>query len=614
MLSACLAAPVWLSPLLAQNPSAAVLAGGAPKLLDCIEAPYAYVALETAASNQAVGSSSAVQKLLADPSLDVIFGGATNPDGSQTGSRQALSLLRTMMGRGASQMELAMTGILARQGRPLLVLRARLSHDQASILRLKLEGSASQARPSRKFGDTQSYTFDNGANRGAGEVFEMALVGDDLVVGNDTSALREVLEPQPMQTGTQPVRRVLSADPRFLSLKKRLQVPAGSLIAYGDWQRLGQRLQSYLGGAPAQLLSSSGLGSARSVMIGIAPAKQDFAATLLLDFAFAEGRVADGQRPAHAPLASGVAGGRQGLGFDGWFDATSPVSAKTLLRELPRSGLGGMVLSVDLAAVAAHSPRNAHMVWDLRDAYTGFGLSFERNLLDRLASRGTVQLHFDAHSEPATDDTSTQEGKPEEGKPGGRTIDRSAADPSAADPSGRGAGVALAAVHPVYSVRAKSRTAAEDLFDDLRRVVEATDFGHFEVVKDAKGKRLLDIIQLTGPRVVGMRARLSAFVALHDDSVLFAEDKATLVQAQQELRRGKPHGRRDQVAANAIKTIGGDRVAGLFDLDLDPLFQRIASALKGVDLSALPKRHIGYLDTDRHQGGAVVRIRVLSAK
>tara|TARA_R110002096_G_scaffold13763_2_gene48451 strand:- start:1283 stop:3148 length:1866 start_codon:yes stop_codon:yes gene_type:complete len=588
------------SPRAARQTAQAALQG-APKLLDCIEAPYAYVALDGDALGSSKGDGgNTVQKLLADPSLDAIFGGGDEAAASN-GSLQSLSLVRSMLRRGASELELAMTGIVARKGQPLLVLRARLRQDAANALRLSLEGASSVAVRSRKLGDHQTYTMPSAGNaaggpaaggrvrRGAGavgpgDIVELALVGNDLIVANDSSAMREVLVPQPNRTGTAPVRRVLSADPRFNALRKRLDVPAGSLLAYGDWHRLGRRLQSYLGGVPAQLLNSSGLGSARSVMMTLAPAKQDFAVTLLLDFEI-------GKAKAKAKA--------KGPGIDGWFAATEPVSAKTLLRELPRSGLGGMVLSVDLAAVADHSPRSACMVWDLRDAYRAFGLGYERNVLARLASRGTVQLHFD----PAGTSNSV---------PAGTSVDGSSGNNSSSGKNHRG--IAVATVSPVYSVRAKSRTAAEDLFSDMRRVVTKTSFGEFVTVKDAKGKRLCDVIHLHGKK-----GQFSAYVCVSGDSVLLAQDQDTLVQVHGERRRNKPRNRRDQSAGKAIKAIGGDHVAGLFDVDLAPLFQRIelalnASALNGVDLSSLPKRHIGYLDTDRQVDGAVVRIRVLSSK
>lgn len=543
-------------------------AKGSPRLLDSVEAPYAYVSLGSAGDDSA--PANAVRKLLADPSLDAVFAGESTT--GKSGGSQALALVRGMLSRGAVEIELAMTGIVGRRGSPLLVLRARLKPGLAANLRSKLEETTLLAVPNRKLGGTQTYTLRSGHKRSGqkrdakpGETVELAMVGNDLVVGNDGSAMREVLVPQPNVTSAKPGRRVLSADPRFRSLRKRLDVPEGSLVAFGDWQRLGRRLQSSLDGAPAQLLSGSGLGSARSIMMTIAPAtkaqaknkKGDFAATLLLDFDV------DTDNGAHDART-----------IKGWFAATEPVAAKQLVRELPRGGLGGLVLSVDLMAVADNSPRSSHMVWDLRDAYTGFGLDYNRNLLGRLASQGTVQMHFGPR----------------------RKTDGE-----------------LAVVTPVYSVRAKSRTAAKDIFSDLRRVVESTNFGKFQVVKDKKGRRQLDVIHL-----VGARGQMSAFVCVHEDTMLLAQDEQTLVQVLQELRRSRP-GRRDSLVTGAVKSIGGGNVAGLFDLDLNPLFQHISAAFKGgplgrVDLSALPKRHVGYLDTDSRQDGAVVRIRLLSSR
>ena len=538
-------------------------------MLDSVEAPYAYVSLGSTGDAKESASQNAVRKLLADPSLDAVFGGSgAGSDSKHGGGSQALSLVRGMLSRGAIELELAMTGIVGKRGTPLLVLRARLRHELAGTLRSKLEETTQLAVPNRTLGGHQTYTLRSNRARTrdakVGETVELAMVGDDLVVGNDGSAMREVLEPLPNQTSAQPVRRVLSVDPRFRSLRKRLDVPKGSLFAYGDWQRLGRRLQSSLIGAPAQLLSGSGLGSARSIMMTIAPAKKnDFSATLLLDF----------------DTEVGAADARI---IKGWFAATEPVAAKQLVRELPRGGLGGLVLSVDLMAVADNSPRSSHMVWDLRDAYTSFGLNYSRNLIGRLASRGAVQMHFGPVASKQ--------------KTGG---DQNA---------GNEDGACLGGITPVYSVRAKSRTAASDIFSDLRRVVESTNFGKFVVAKDAKGKRQADVIHLSGAQ-----GQMSAFVCVHEDSLLLAEGQQTLVQVLQEMRRSRP-ARRNSFVTSAVKSIGGGHVAGLFDLDLNPLIQHISSALNGADLSALPKRHIGYLDTDTRQDGAVVRIRLLSSR
>lgn len=539
---------------------------GAPQLKDCVERPYAYISLDASPPRgktvKGKQAHTSVRNLLSNPSLDVLFtGDAAGKPQEAGGSTRALSMVRGMLSKGASQIELALTGIVGRAGKPLLVLRVRLDHDQAGLLRGLLEGQAELAEPNRKLGGHQTFTLRGNRGQGPGEVVEMALVGDDFVVGNDTSAMREVLDPQPQTTSAGEQRQVLSANKQFQQLRKRLDVPPGSLLAYGDWQRLGRRLQSSMSGAHAELLASSGLGSARSVMMTIAPASKEqskkadeaFAATLLLDFEFdAPGR------------------GRGRGGIDGWFAATQPVAAKQLMKELPRAGLGGLVLSVDLRSVASHSPRTSHLYWDLREAFSNFGLDFQRNVLGRLVSRGTVQLHF-----------------------------------------GEG-GDAFAAVSPVYAVRAKNRRVAQDLFTDMRRVVEENEIGKLIELKDEKGKRKLELLQLTG-----RGKAFSAFLMVHDDSLLLAREQETLAQLFEELKsRPRSRSRRDQLASNAIKSIGGEDVAGLFDLDLAPMFERIMAALgsPNVDLSALPKRHVGYLATDRSEDGAVVRVRVLSSR
>ena len=552
---------------------------GAPELKDCVERPYAYIRLDASpprGRNANRRDHAAVRKLLSNPSLDLLFtgdlqatgtgesgsGNTGGNTGSEAGSSRALSMVRGMLSKGASQIELALTGIVGRAGKPLLVLRARLEHDQADRLRLVLEQTAALATPNRKLGGHQTFTLRGGRGQGAGDVVEMAMVGDDFVVGNDTSAMREVLEPQPATTSAGGQRQVLSANKQFQQLRKRLEVPPGSLLAYGDWKRLGRRLQSSMTGAHAELLASSGLGSARSVMMTIAPASKEqskkadeaFAATLLLDFEFDASE--------------------RGGGIDGWFAATQPVPARQLMKELPRTGLGGLVLSVDLRAVASHSRRTSHLYWDLREAFSNFGLDFQRNVLGRLVSRGTVQLHFGKRHFGASGD-------------------------------------AFAAVSPVYAVRAKNRRAAQDLFSDMRRVVEETEIGKLVEFTDEAGKRKVELLRLTG------RANaFSAFLMVHDDTLLLTREQETLAQLFEELKRPRSRNRRDQLASNAIKSIGGEDIAGLFDVDLSPLFERIMAALgtSDVDLSTLPRRHVGYLATDRSEDGAVVRVRVLSSR
>ncbi len=526
----------------------------APRLLDTVERPYAYVRFDAPAPDAGEPEQASVRNLLADPSLDVLFRGEASVGGSEAGgSSRALSMVRGMLRRGAGEIELALTGIVGRSGTPLLILRARLEHDQADRLRLVFRETDALAAPNRELGGHQTYTLRGGRDSGPGQTVEMALVGDDFVVGNDARAMREVLEPLAGGTSAGGARQVLSHSPAFLRLRERLDLPSGSLLAFSDWQRLGKRLQSSMSGAHAELLASSGLSSARSLMASIVPEARgdgDFSASLLLDFEF----------------DSDSAGGRE---IDGWFASTEPVAAKELLRELPRAGLGGLVVSVDLRAVASHSRKTSHLYWDLRDAFRDFGLDFERNVLSRLASRGTVQLHL---SEDGAGDAS---------------------------------------VAPIYSVRAKSRSKAQDLFSDIRRVVEDNGIGELLDAGAKRSRRARGMLKLWG------RDRaLAAYVAVHDDALLFANRREALEQLLEELGQKGRRGRRDASVAKAVKSIGGEQVAGLFDLDLGPVFSHLAAAFGGedVDFSSLPRRHTGYLATEPSESGAVVRVRLLSSR
>lgn len=584
-----------LRPLSAVCLLAATAAVQAPRLVDSIEAPYAYISLDGpvvgaepvgGGANEALGP---VRQLLANPALDALFASRGRAAGERaaTGSTRALTLVRGMLVRGAGDIELALTGIAGSAGQPLLVMRVRLQRDAAQRLTASL-AEAQLAVSHRQVGDHATYRLRRDvaesaaepAGDGPGDVVELALLGDDLVIGNDGSAMLEVLQRPTGGTSAAPARRVLSADPRFQALRQRLAVPNGSLLVYGDWDRLGRRLQAGLEGAPGQLLGGSGLGSARAVMMSIAPANADFSATLLLDFvpgaaapATPAGEWPDRHRHEPGTAADGF------RGIDGWLAAAEPVPARTLVREVPRAGLGGLVLSVDLAAVGARSPRTAHLLWDLREAFVHSGLDFERNVLDRLGGRGLVQLQF---------------------------------EPPRGDEPGAAGLAAAGTISPVYALRATSRKAALDLFRDLQRVVDARGLGRLVGSRDGRGRQKPDVLELRGTEHA-----FGAFATVVDDLLLVGPDLAAVLQAHDDVRRGaKSRGQRDPLVANAIQSIGGESVAGLFDLDLAPLFEQLATTLPGVDLSALPKRHIGYLDIDSADAdnATVVRICVLSSR
>ena len=583
--------PVWTLALLTAPVVAQV-----PRLVDTIAAPVAYLCLEamppaTGGTTSGAGREAGpVQKLLADPSLDALFGSPAAA-ASASGSTRALALVRGVLARSSGELELVLTGIVPSAGQPLLVLRARLQRDQADSLQMALDANE-LAAPARRLGGRTTYRLHSETKAtGPGQEVELALVGADLVVGNDSMAMQEVLEPGPAVTSAQRASKALAGDTRFVAMRQRLPIAPGALWMYGDWQRLGQRIEGSLEGLPGLLMGSSGLGSARAVMASVAAAQTDFTATLLLDF--------DGQPVARqpGPVAGPGRDGRSGpprprdreyeSGFDGWFAAVQPVAARSLLAELPSGGLGGLVLSVDLASVAGRSHDGAHLLRDLHRAFDEYGLDFQRNLLSRLGARGTVQLHV-----------------------------------------GRGDGAAT--VDAVYAVRTRNKKAATDLFADLRRVCEPAGLGIASVrdVKDREGngagreRRVVELLEL---RANGPKGRGGAmFVAALEDSLLVSADDESLVALVDDLRRddprrsGKPRGKRVDGTAAAIAAIGGENVAGLFDVDLQPLFDQLTAALVGsnvpADLSALPKRHVGFLDLQPRDGGTFVRVRVLSSR
>jgi len=579
------------------------------RLVDLIESPMLYVSLEGDDGARRAGApgadtSSPVQRLLADPAFDALFAPGTG-SAAPGAAGKALTLVRGVLARSSGDLEIALTGVVPAAGQPLLVLRARLLGDEAERLKGLFEATSPGQKlvePHRVLGGRQTYTLLGSDGRGSrttagpGELVELALVGTDLMVANDTTAMQELLQPAQRTTTS---RRVLAADPRFQSLKKRLDVPPGSLLVYGDWQRLGQRLQTSSEGMPAFLLEWSGLGSARGVMASLSGVDANFTGTMLLDFDRPPAdRPADrgkpdagkadigkpdlGRRPGTGPGRDGRPPRRDDRdGIDGWFAAAQSVPARSLLDELPGGGLGGLVLAVDLADIAMRSRRGEHMLHHLREAFREYGLDFERNVLGKLGERGTVQLLFR-----------------------------------------RGEGAAATELVSVYSARAKSRKAAAELFADLRRAAEQHGLGKIVGGATAAG-RGPEVLELAEWRRGAPTGGPPTYVAVHEDSVLLAFDAQTIAEVVEEYKStAKARSKRDAVVGGAISTIGGDTVSGLFDLDLTPVFEHVAAHVGNAlgapatkfDLSRIPHRHIGFLDLQPREGGVVLRICVLSSR
>lgn len=538
---------------------AAALPAQAPRLVDSLAAPLAYLSLDAGASATR-GQPGAVQRLLADPAFGVLLGptDATGPAAAEpNGGKQALALVRGLLTRSVGELEIALTGVVPDRGQPLLVLRVRLQERESKRLQQVLD-TGELATPGRRFGARQAYRLRGvDARDELGHEVELALVGDDLLVGNDSLSFATLLQPSSATVTTGPVVATgLAADPRYQALRTQANAGPGALHVYLDWPRLGRNLRSSLDGMPGALLRTSGLGAARSVLLTIDAQNSALAATLLLDVP----RDHDGAAPD--PLATTL---------DGWFASVRPLVGKSLAGELPGGGLGGLVLSVDLAQMFTRTHGGEHLLHDLEHAYDDYGLDFQRNVVSRLGGHGTVQLH----------------------------VVRS---PDAA-----------AEVHSVYALRTKSRAAAIDLFADLRRVAETTGLGKLVVARE---RRSFDMLELQG-RGPGV---LSVFVAVGDDEILVASDADSVAAAVDERRSGgRLRVRRDQLVSQVIQVLGNDPVAGLFDVDLAPLFAQLAASFVGadgkpLDLSRLPKRHVGCVDVHRDTTNSIVRIRVLSSR
>ena len=550
----------------------AAVSAQAPRLVDSVEAPLAYMSMEVAPAPAAAGARSQpgpVQKLLADPALGVLLGGS-----DAAGATRALALVRGLLMRNSGEVEIALTGVVPDGGQPLLVLRARLLQSESKRLREVLQ-AGELAAPGRQFGSRQTYRLRDSANRdaanrdGIGHEVELALLGDDLVVGNDTLVFATLLDPAtPTAVTAATPKKGLAADPHYQALCTQSKVGAGALRIYVDWPRLGQRVRSSLDGLPGALLRSSGLGSARGVMLTVEGSGSAFAAKLLLDLPMSERGGHESGRSGHTHGAAPEPDALSELA--GWLAAVQPVAPRTLVNELPGGGLGGLVLSVDLARMLARSHSGEHLLFDLEHAFDDYGLDFQRNVLSRLGAQGTVQLQV-ARSERAG-----------------------------------------AELRSVYTLRTKGRNAAVDLLGDVRRATEAAGIGRIVPMRE----RRLELLEIRG---AGPHASI-VYVAAHEDDLLLSADAESLAAAIDDMRSaGKARTRRDQIVGNAVQALGSDRVAGLFDVDLAPLFTQLANAVAAsggprLDLSQQPKRHVGSLDVKRNDDGVIVRVSVISSR
>lgn len=552
---------------------ATVMVAQGPRLVDRIDSPLVYLALDAVQGQGPVAAdrTGGVRRLLADPALDRLLGFAAGGEARATpdSATGTLSLLKDLIARTAGELELAVTGFLpvqqgeARGHVPLLAFRARLSAAESQRMHDVLADPA-RARPGRQVGGSAIWTLASRDPAQPGRQVEVTLVENDLVVTNSVVAMDELL--LPMTTSAS--RRVLAGDARFRALRERLAAPAGSLVLYGDWPRLGSRLSALADGLGGDLLEWSGLGAAAAVMAALSPGDDGLTGTMLLSF---QGAAA----------------------IDGWFSSVQPVPARALSDALPAGGLGGLVLAMDPDRAAGETGAAFREL--VEDVLDDFGLDFRRQVLGRLGQVGAMQVMF--------------------------------------APAGSGA----ARLRAAYSLRARSRTAARELFDDLVRSTEVRRVGSLLPTRDRREPKVLRLelrghAHPPGDRPHGPGAGAppgpppdgggggrpephadQVYLSVLDDGLLFAYDPAAIAQVHDEARQANRKTRRDAILGSTLQAIGDAKVAGLFDLDLTPVF---AAAFGGnpLDWSGIPARHTGYVDLQKDGDGFVARLRVSSSR
>lgn len=529
----------------------------APRLVDRIEAPLAYVALDAGAGD--AGAGSALQRLLADPALQEAFGEAPAPEGPEAGQagadRDALAFARTVLARARGEVEFAWTGTVP-GGPPLAVLRARLGEVDAERMRTVL-GSGEIAAPLRTVQGHAVYQLRHrSAAERVGHRLEAVVAGLDLIVANHGGAIDEALA-----VGTSS-KRVLAGDPRFVALRERLQAPAGALVVFLDWPRLGSRLATAFDGLPGFLVQFSGLAEPAAVMAAVAPHEDALRSTVLLSFA----------------ARSAV---------DGWLALAQPTPARTLVGELPVGGVGGLVLAIEPRRLVDGEEPVSAFAQLVRGGCGESGLELDR-LVRRLGKRGTMQLML---------------------------------VPSAADAVADGK-VAMAA----FALQAQSRRAAQDLAEEIQAARQQGRGPRPERSRgdgprgDGNGGRP------DGSRPEGARGRprhphdhghgdrLAAMrCAAIDDLLVFGDDPAVLeaVRAERKAQRSAPHEARVRAALQVLAP-RNERVAGLLHFDL-------GSWTGAERFRGLPLRHTGFLEVPGERDGeaageVVVRLQLLSER
>lgn len=422
--------------------------------------------------------------------------------------------LRALLSRLSVSSELALVSLLPAAGRqrPLLVFHCQLSAQGRGEIG-KLLQARGVAEHSREVHGKQVFRLLPGATQGPADV-EFVLHDHDLLVSNDRDTMDAVLDPRTKAGGG------VERDPAFVELRKRVDVPPGSLLCYIDLEASTGAFWRALPRGTGDMLRRAGVRQPRQLML---VARPDPA------------RKTKGQAPGIATQAvlrhRGDALPRRPLPAaplsptpPGWLGMIEPKPLQQLLRSRPSGGLLSMSFEVDQEQLLTTRPsREGRWVQShiFRMAMMA-GLDLRNQVLRRLDDGASIQL-----------------------------VDL-----------GDGASLQTA-----VSMQAKNAAAARAVFRDLQQALLP------------RGRAVLETGEIEFLRL-RTRDRTSRWgVGRIEDRLVFARSVAVLAALRSE-RSARQQRRHEELLRTRLRRLGKDsrKVHGLFVLDLRALVSRLFGA------------------------------------
>ncbi|MHC4077882.1 MAG: hypothetical protein ACYST0_05495 [Planctomycetota bacterium] len=507
--------------------------------------------------------------LLNDPVLQKLLGQAAPGGFAGGGSGAVLRDLARLLSCESDDLELALTRMVqAVKGAtetPSLIFRCQLTAAGAGKVGNVLRGGL--AEPTHKLDGQQVFRL-----RGSPNNRQDPAGSGNLVVSNDPSALQQAISSKTKAAGP-----VLSQKPRYQKLRKQIDVPAGAVMLYANWEpdkrKPGRGLSHMLERELGLPFRWSGLGDTDRLLLVVRPRRRGgagFVTSVLL-----------GQRPPRRPRHWPPHWPDPGP--DGWLQAVKPAKPQQLLGGLHPGALGSLAVAVDPKKLLGPAGRGRMLQlqrWIFGHA-SKVGLDVRSQIIRRLGKTGGAQVLL---------------------LPGGGVRPRVA-----------------------YSFQARTAKQASDLIADLKKVL--ANSRRVRSRQLASGKEVLEI---TSPPRFGRRrwfgGRDHALLAAVGDAVYFTFDQGTMEQV---VRMSRSKGRqtrsqREAMVRRYLKRLGAwdEKVAGIFAADLGPVASRVLGHDKNNDRnndrnkgrpkvqSRLFGQHAGYFTVEQ----GLIRLEVFSPR